>query len=385
MALDATAERPVLKSADDSETVIKVLLDQHADGIAIVVDDANVYVNPAMRRMFGYTTAELLDTGPLSLIAPHDQDRALARLRAGLEAEHSVPTEYDCVRRDGTIFPVEALSSRRITYEGRPAFLSTIRDQTERKRTQQALLEAETKYRCLVENSLVGVYLIQNGTFAYVNPTLTQMLGYTQEEMVGVADLGSLAVKEDLATIRDRMAQQLTGKAESTRDTFRARRKDGQIAYLEVHGGRTTYNGQPAIIGMCLDVTERRRLQEQLEQSIRVESVGQLAAGVAHNFNNALMVISGYSELVADRLSADDPSRGDLEQIQHVTERSASLTQQLLAFSRKESIERSVFCLNDAIKKTSDLLTSLLGDGFTLGTELGSIRISQPMFVDAMP
>ena len=107
---------------------------------------------------------------------------------------------------------------------------------------------------------------------------------------------------------------------------------------------------------------ERRDLERHLAESQRLRSTGQLAAGVAHNFNNALTAIYGYSELLARRFDAADPARKDLEQIQRVADQSARLTRQLLAFSRKEQVQPSVFCLNEAIEVTRDLLSPLIGD-----------------------
>ena len=113
---------------------------------------------------------------------------------------------------------------------------------------------------------------------------------------------------------------------------------------------------------MIQDVTEQRQLEEQLHEIQRLESVGQLAGGVAHNFNNALTTISGYSQLLIRRLDAEDPALRELEQIQRVAEQAARLTQQLLAFSRAEHLRPSVFCLNDPVESTRDLLSPLLGD-----------------------
>ena len=124
------------------------------------------------------------------------------------------------------------------------------------------------------------------------------------------------------------------------------------------------------VVAMVEDVTEKRRLEEQLQQLVRLESVGELAGGVAHNFNNALTAISGYSELLARRLDETDPARRDVEQIKRVTERSADLTRQLLTFSRREPGHASVFSINDAVESARDLLSPLLGERLRLRLRL---------------
>ena len=132
-------------------------------------------------------------------------------------------------------------------------------------------------------------------------------------------------------------------------------------------------NGRSLNLVIGVDITERRHLQDQLLQKQRLESVGQLAAGVAHNFNNALTAIYGYAELLARRFDATDPARKDLEQIQRVAEQSANLTRQLLAFSRKEQVRPAVFCLNAAVETVRDLLNPLIGNHVSFRLQLDRV------------
>ena len=407
--------------------------------------------------------------------------------QADTRQTHSA-NHYTGLRKDGTTFPLEVLS-RPIQYDGAPALLTTLRDVTQRKQQEQAVREAEIKYRSLVENSLAGVYVIQDKHFAYVNPKVAEIFGHTQAELLGMPSFLALATEEARPALAAKIEQGTEGETETVPYDFQAVRKDGRIIDVEVHGGPTTYLGRPAIIGTCLDVTEREtadkvlraseerfrtlfeqapigiamaapdmtllrvnaafcellgydeselvgkslgeltdpddadgtpesatpmpqdarsatrleekyrhkdgtliqaettvsvarsgstdlrysivmiqdvtdqhRLEDRIQEMQRLESVGQLAGGVAHNFNNALTAIYGYSELLARRFEATDPARRDLEQIQRVAEQSASLTRQLLAFSRKEQVRPSVFCLNDAVETTRGLLSPLIGD-----------------------
>ena len=116
------------------------------------------------------------------------------------------------------------------------------------------------------------------------------------------------------------------------------------------------------MLSVVRDLTEQRQLEEQLRQAQRLESVGQLAGGVAHNFNNALAAIIGYSELIVRQLEPTDPVRSDVEKVLVVAEQSASLTRQLLTFSRKERVTPTVFSLNEAIVASNALLEPLMGD-----------------------
>ena len=149
-------------------------------------------------------------------------------------------------------------------------------------------------------------------------------------------------------------------------------RKDGSTIDAEttVSLWRDTSGHLMYALAMVEDVTEQRQLEERLGQSQRLESIGQLAAGVAHNFNNALTAIYGFAELLARRFDGDDSALEDLEQIKRVAQHSATLTRQLLAFSRKERLRPSVFCMNDAVRKSRDMLSPLIGDPIKLRLRL---------------
>lgn len=136
------------------------------------------------------------------------------------------------------------------------------------------------------------------------------------------------------------------------------------------------------MLSVVRDLTEQRQLEEQLRQAQRLESVGQLAGGVAHNFNNALAAIIGYSELIVRQLEPTDPVRSDVEKVLVVAEQSASLTRQLLTFSRKERVTPTVFSLNEAIVASNALLEPLMGDHvqfqMRLDPALGRVRADRP-------
>ena len=147
-------------------------------------------------------------------------------------------------------------------------------------------------------------------------------------------------------------------------------RKDGTTVTVLVTRRQIEYEGSQALLSIMRDLTEQRQLEEQLRQTQRLESVGQLAGGVAHNFNNALAAIIGYSELIARRLDEDDPILEDVKQVLSVAERSAALTRELLTFSRKERINPTVFDLNEAVESAGALLGPLLGAHIQLHVRL---------------
>jgi len=141
-----------------------------------------------------------------------------------------------------------------------------IRDITDRKRAEQALQEAEAKYRSLVEENLVGVYLIQDGRFVYVNPRIAEIFGYSQDEIVG-KPIQEFVAPENRALVIENVRKRVSGEIPSIHYNFRALQSNGRVIDVEVHGVRTIYNGKPAVIGSLMDITERKRYIEDLRDS----------------------------------------------------------------------------------------------------------------------
>jgi PAS domain S-box-containing protein len=197
---------------------------------------------------------------------------------------------------------------------------------------------AQARYRALVEGSLAGIYVIQNWRFAYVNPTLARIFGYTVAEVLAKPSVLDLVAEEDRGLVSERVRARLAGEEVASHYTFRGRRRDGAVIDVEVHGTRTDHDG-PAITGTLIDITERRALEQQLRQAQKMEAVGQLAGGMAHDFNNLLTSILATTELLLGELPPDSPLRNDLAGVQSSARRGADLTRKLLAFSRRQRLE----------------------------------------------
>ena len=254
--------------------------------------------------------------------------------------------------------------------------LGTFEDITERKEAEAKLAEAEAKYRSLVEESLVGVYLIQQGRFVYANDCLAGIFGYDRSEVVGLP-VRDLVAPEDCERVLENVRKREADDINSIQYCFRGLRKDGRIIDVEVLGARTTYNGSPAVVGSLLDVTERNSAQEEqaklrqhLQQAQKMEAVGHLAGGIAHDFNNILGIIIGYSELVVRDPSIPEETRSRIEEVLSAGQRAASLTRRLLAFSRKLVLQPQVLNLNEVIEGLEKILRRLLGDEIEIRTKL---------------
>lgn len=240
----------------------------------------------------------------------------------------------------------------------------------EQKRVEAAARQAELMFRRLVEQSLVGIYILQENRIRYANPKLAEIFGYTQEELQALPSFFELLVPEDAGEMARRLRERQRTAPPSTRDRFRGRRRDGTPLELEMMGGAMEYEGRPASIGVVMDVTESKRLEEQLRVAQRLEAVGRLAGGVAHDFNNLLMAIQGYSELGLQRHGPESPVRSELEEILKAAERGASLTRQLLAYSRRQMLQPIVLNMNSVILNMRPMLGHLIGEDIELVLQL---------------
>jgi two-component system cell cycle sensor histidine kinase/response regulator CckA len=203
--------------------------------------------------------------------------------------------------------------------------------------------------------------------FLLWNKPLERLTGYTPVELgrMGPTDLVSpealSACLDSLETVISRGHDELE---------LPVRTKDGQVIPHFFKRVRQETEDGPCVLTIGVDISDRRRLEEQFRQSQKMEAIGNLAGGIAHDFNNLLTVILGYAELMRDDLAASDPKRADLEQIAMTAQKAADLTRQLLAFGRKEMLQPVVFDLNQSIQAMEKMLRRVLGEDLILTTQL---------------
>jgi PAS domain S-box-containing protein len=346
-------------------------------GDAVVVTDARGQVtmlNAVAEQLTGWNSAVALGK-PLRDVfqivnegtrAPMKSpvDRVLGEGRPVALENHNV-----LISRDG--------SERVIADSGAPihdeagnvsGVVMIVRDQTEKHRAAQALQQSEDKFRGLVEQSLTGIYLLQDGRFRYVNPRFAELFGYaTPAALIDTVQIADLVAPESRLQVAAKISARLTGAETESRYTFTALRGDGRKIEVEVHGRSVLHEGRPAVIGAIVDITESRRMEAQLRQSQKLDSIGRLAGGIAHDFGNILTIAYSYLDSLQD--NADEgrlSSASDLFQLKASLDKGLGLTKQLLAFARKQDTAPRRVDLGVLVQESVRLFERVLGKDLRL-------------------
>jgi PAS domain S-box-containing protein len=247
------------------------------------------------------------------------------------------------------------------------------------ERAAQALQESESRFRAIFEQAAIGMADSSlDARFIRVNQRFCKIMGYSREELLGLT-FREITHPDDLARDEQIVAQLLRGELSSFAVEKRYLRKDGGVVWANLLLSllRSPAGDPLHFVAVVEDITgqkraqdERRNLERQLLQAQKMESVGRLAGGVAHDFNNHLTVINGYCIMLLDEMGPADPLREPVDEILLAGHRAAALTRQLLAFSRKQVAEPRVISLNDVVADARNMLSRLIGDDVEIVTHL---------------
>ena len=247
----------------------------------------------------------------------------------------------------------------------------------QRRQAEAALRASEERFRALVENSSDALLLIDaEGRVTYISPSSSRHLGWGSDEILGQSIFDFLH-PDDRDAMSVKLAEVLRSPGKPVTQDIRLQHADGSWRAIEsIAVNRLSDPSVEAIVVNARDITDRRKLEEQLRHAQKMEAVGQLAGGIAHDFNNLLTAILGYCNLMRDDMPAEDPLRADLDEIHTAGERAASLTRQLLAFSRRQMLQPQVVDMNSVVQQLEKLLRRLISENVELVTALARDLLS---------
>ena len=235
-----------------------------------------------------------------------------------------------------------------------------------RHEMDRKLKESEENFRALANSANDGIVIVtSDGLLVYANEQAADMTGYRVDELLEMR-MKDVAHPDELRKWETRFQQRLAGQAPPNQYETAVIRKAGGVVPVEVTAARTVWRGQPAGVIVVRDITERKRREEQLVQAQKMETIGRLAGGIAHEFNNTLTSITGYARFVEEALPSGSAVRGDIEQVLKGAERLAGLTRRLLAFSRRQMIRPRPLDLTDLVLDMGETLRVLIGENVEL-------------------
>ncbi len=366
----------------EREAEARNLLDSNFDGIVLAIDGKIAYANRAVWKLAGCSSADdMIGRSPADLIVAEQREQVVNQMTAALTGDGRVePTEYVGRKIDGSTLAVEVLGQR-IMVGGHPAILAAVRDITARQLAERARSRAEAELRRVLDAVPDLIWSGEITTagvirFRWASPVLERVTGrppaFFEGDQIPWLAIVHPADRKQVKDLADRL---ISGERHHNEQEYRIVRPDGTIRWVRDSAVVTEGpDGIRHIQGVVSDISDARALSEQLARAQRLDSVGQLAAGIAHNLNNALTAISGYSELLLRDRDQHDPARQNLEAIQRVSEQAAQQIGQLLTFSRTSSFERVEFSLNDVAETTRGLLGPLMGDTRRIDLRLDEAR-----------
>jgi PAS domain S-box-containing protein len=368
VAIDSTSRKLAEEALRASEERHRLLFEGNLAGVLYASLDGTVLdCNDALVRILGYDSRlELLGRNVSEFLPdPADREQIKGALREG---KTLASFEKSVARKDGTF--VWLLVKARLMDETsrQPAIVqATLIDITERKEAEAERLLLMTA----IEQSADGIMITDSrGAIQYVNPAFTRVSGYSREEALGKNPRILKSGMHDEAYYR-RLWKTILG-GEIWQDEITNRRSDGSLypEQMTITPVRDQRGEITHFIAIKEEVTERKRLEQQLRQAQKMEAVGRLAGGVAHDFNNLLTIISGYSDLLLEHPGTVEPMQGYANEIRNASSRAATLTRQLLAFSRQQVLAPRVLDLNAVVANIEKMLKRLIGEDVDLVTVL---------------
>ncbi len=385
IARDITLHKLTEKALYENQARLKTITNNMTDAVWIIDLEFNiVYISPSIEKMLGFPVEEYIKRN-VEERYPHEvMQKMYALLIEEIENDKDPESDKNRTRiieiqeykKDGTLADLSVHVKFLRDKAGNPTgIIGVSRDISEQKNFEKALKESEEKFRILAESTPMTIVMYQDDKWIYANPAAVTLLEYSEQELYSM-NFWDVVHPDDKAIVMERGRKRQKGEDATVGYEFRVVSKSGMIKWVLLYGATVLYKGKPAGLITVLDITERKKiekeknkLQEQLLQSQKMESIGTLAGGVAHEFNNMLNIIAGHAELALLNIPQENEACKDIEQIKKAVQRSAEITKKLLTFARKHEKKESVINLNHVIDSMIGMLTRLIGENIHLTWE----------------
>ncbi len=354
----------------------------------VSLDFRFVRCNKVFCDFWGYPEEEIIGKSFLEFTHPEDRDIGIDEIKklvAGEVNQVNVVKRY--IRKDGKIVWGELNLILLSDDRGKPQlFLPIIIDITERKHAEEELRASEDKFAKAFRSSpqVFSITDLETGRLIEINDSYRSTMGFSREEAIGrtTLELGIWCSAED----RHNFVNELLTNGSVHNIEMTIKNKSGELITILASGELLDIGSKRCMLVSFFDISEQKRAEQerdrlelQLQQAMKLESVGRLAGGVAHDFNNMLGVILGHSELAMSQVDPNLPLNNDLVEIRKSANRSADLTRQLLAFARKQIILPKILDLNETVESTLKMLSRLIGEDIALlwkpGASLWQVRV----------
>ncbi len=365
---DITERTIAAKNLKAERAYFSSLFEGAPEAIALLDHDLRIFrINSEFTRTFGYTSAEATGQVITDLIVPADSREEVFHSTQKVSQGETLGHETTRLRKDGVAIPVSVLATPCKAGDGQDAIYVIYRDITESKRVLDELQITRDRFRALIENSTDMIAILDaNGRYMYASPAAQRALGYTDAELIAQRALANVN-PEDLPVARNVFGVMLNHPNATVPMELRLRRKDG--AWRVVSGTGQNLLDNSAVGGIVVnlrDVTDERALDDQLRKSQRMESIGRLAGGIAHDFNNILTVILTYTDFILADPRFPSELQPDFEEIKKASKYAESLTRQLLAFGRGQSLNPQIINMHQQVSELLPILHRLFDPNIEL-------------------
>jgi len=362
-----------------SERRFRSLVQNSSDLVTIVAPDGTItYASDSAERIVGYAPADLVGTSLLQYLNDGQEDHVQLLLHTNGKVRVTGPIEFSLRRADGSTVWLEAVASNLVSDATIRGIVLNARDVSERRQADLALRESEERYRDLFDNASDLVCMAApDGSLLYVNKSWQDGTGYDETEIRRMQLLDILH-PESRAHYTEVVDRVLRGERLDHVELVLLP-KAGTPITVEGNLSCTFKDGVPsAVRGIYRDITERKRVEEHLRRAERMQAAGKLAGGVAHEVNNMMTGVIGFSEFLLRSLDESDPRREDVEEVIKAGTRAADVTRQLLAFTRQQFLRPQVVQINAVVSEMEKMLRRSLGEDklldLRLSPEAGEIR-----------